>query len=225
LYGLKQSGRLWNETLNEKLINIGFKRLRSEPCIYIKMNNRNKIICLLTVYVDDILLTGNEYEVHRTKHLLKNYFNITDIGPVNTIIGVKFIKEKDGYLLQQRKYLENILKKLDVDKYKISSNMIPEENEELRKRKFNITKYQQAIGSLLYLAICTRPDILFPVNKASRKAKDPNYEDWYNVIKIFRYLKGKPNYGLKYSGNLKLNVYVDANYGGGVETRKSTTVI
>jgi len=223
LYGLKQSGRLWNETLNEKLINIGFNRLRSEPCIYVKMNDRNKIICLLTVYVDDILLTGNEHEVYKTKHLLKNYFNITDIGPVDTIIGVKFIKEKDGYLLQQHKYLENILRKFDIDKYKISSNMIPEENEELRKRKFNITKYQQAIGSLLYLAICTRPDILFPVNKASRKAKDPNYEDWYNVIKIFRYLKGKPNYGLRYSGNLKLNVYVDADYGGDVESRKSTT--
>ena len=50
-------------------------------------------------------------------------------------------------------------------------------------KKFNITRYQQAIGTLLYLALCTRPDIMFAVNKASRRSKDPTYEDRLNVIK------------------------------------------
>jgi len=68
------------------------------------------------------------------------------------LTGIKFEKEKDGYLLQQRRY-ENILDKYDINKYKISSNMIPEENEKLRKKKFNITRYQQAIGTFLYLEL------------------------------------------------------------------------
>ena len=94
--------------------------------------------------------------------------------------------------------------------------MIPIENNILKSKKFNPTKYKQAIGSLLYLAISTRPDILFSVSRASRKSKDPTYEDWYNVIKIFRYLKGKPDYGIKFTYNNKLEfkVYVDADLGG-----------
>jgi len=97
----------------------------SEPCIYIKKNNQNKLTCLLTVYVDGILLTGNENEINNTKNLLKKHFNITNIGNVNTIIGIRFEKEKDDYLLQQRRYVENILDKYDINKYKIYSNMIP----------------------------------------------------------------------------------------------------
>jgi len=90
-----------------------------------------------------------------------------------------------------------------MNKYKIAKNIIQEENEELRRKKFNITKYQQAIGSLLYLVVSIRPDIQFPVSKASSKAKNPNYKDWYNVIKSFRYLKGKLNYELRFSGEIK----------------------
>ena len=65
---------------------------------------------------------------------------------------------------------------------------------------------------------------MFSVNKASRKSKDPTYEYWLNIIKIFRYLKGKPNYGLRYRKDAKMNLraYVDSDFGGDKETRKST---
>jgi hypothetical protein len=59
LYGLKQSGREWNEKLNKELLQMKFKRLISEPCIYIKQDNNGKIVCILLVYVDDILIAGN----------------------------------------------------------------------------------------------------------------------------------------------------------------------
>ena len=101
--------------------------------------------------------------------------------------------------MHQKKYLEDILNKFEINKYKPTSNTIPIENNILKSKKFNPTKYKQVIGSLLYLAISTRPDILFSVSRASRKSKDPTYEDWYNVIKIFRYLKGKPDYGIKFT--------------------------
>ena len=50
--------------------------------------------------------------------------------------------------------------------------MMPEENLELREKKFNVTIYEQVIWCLLYLGICTQPDILFAVSKTSRKSKD-----------------------------------------------------
>eukprot|EP00833_Pecoramyces_ruminatium_P000880 jgi/Orpsp1_1/1174912/evm.model.c7180000051932.1 len=225
LYGLKQSGRMWNETLNKVLVKINFKRFMSDPCVYIKKDDNNKILCLLAIYVDDIIIAGTNEEIIKTKSLIKENFEATDVGEVDFIIGIKFVKCKDGYLIHQRKYLNDILNKFEINKYKPSSNTIPIENKILRCKKFNSTKYRQAIGSLLYLAISTRPDILFSVSKASRKSKDPTYEDWYNVLKIFRYLKGKPNYGIKftYSNKFNFKVYVDADLGGDKETRRSTT--
>jgi len=59
--------------------------------------------------------------------------------------------------------------------------MKPFENKELRNKKFNETFYRSAIGNLLYLAICTRTDILFSVNQATRKNKYPILEDLINV--------------------------------------------
>jgi len=73
------------------------------------------------------------------------------------------------------------------------------------------------------LAINTRPDILFAVNKASRRSKESYLNDWMNVQKIFRYLKETLDYGINYSRNNNINAYVDADYAGDVETRRLTT--
>ena len=135
------------------------------------------------------------------------------------------MKCKDGYLIHQKRYLNDIFKKFNIDKLKLCSNMIPIINKKLKEKSLNPTKYRQAVGNLLYLVICTRPDILFSVSKASRKNQNPNYENWFNVIKIFRYLKYKPNYGIKFNKNDNYNfeVYVDADLGSDPNTRKSTT--
>ena len=175
--------------------------------------------------MDDIIVTGTDDEIIQTKSLINKNFEATDVGEVDFIIGIKFVKCKDGYIIHQRKYLDEILNKFDINKYNPTSKTIPTESNELRSRKFIVTKYKQAIESLLYLAISTRPDILFSVSKASRRSDNPTYEDWYNVLKIFKHLKGNPNYGIKFTftNNLNFNVYVDADLSGDKETRRSTT--
>jgi len=115
LYRLKQSGRLWNETLDSDLNKIGLIRLKSEPCIYYRKNKNDELICILAVYVDDILITDKETEINEFKPLLKERFTITDIGLVDNILGIKFVKEKDGYTLYQLQYLENLLKKFNIE--------------------------------------------------------------------------------------------------------------
>jgi hypothetical protein len=50
--------------------------------------------------------------------------------------------------------------------------------------------------------------------KESRKSRNPNYEDWLNVIKIFRYLKVNPNYRIKFTNEDNFKVYENADFGG-----------
>jgi len=73
--------------------------------------------------------------------------------------------------------LEVLLGKFNIDDYKPSQNIIPDEYPELKGKKFNITEFKQAIESLLYLKIYTLSDILFVVNEASPKSDKPTNED------------------------------------------------
>ena len=223
IYGLKQAGRMWNNKINETLLKLGFTRTKSEPCVYCKRDNKGNISCILAIYVDDIIISGKKNEINYVKSEIKNIFDLSDIGPVDFIIGIKFIKTKYGYIMHQLQYLNKILEKFKIEEYNQISSLTYIQDEELRKRSFDPKKYMQAVGSLLYLAMGTRPDILFATSKASRKNRNPTYEDWINVIKIFRYLKGTKYYGLSYTGNINLDVYVDADLGGDEETKRSTT--
>jgi len=223
LYGLKRAGKEWNNKLNEELIKIGFSRLKSEPCVYKKVNKKKEIICILSVYVDDILIAGTSNEINIVKESIKQKFNIKDIGDVEFVIGIKFNKIIDGYILHQSRYINDILNKLSTNSCTITKSLIPIENSQLKTKIFNETKYRSAIGSLLYLGICTRPDILFAVSKAARKSSNPTLEDWKNVLKIFNYLQYTRNYGIKIQKGMNLKVFVDADYAGDSNTRKSTS--
>ena len=87
---------------------------------------------------------------------------------------------------------------------------------------FDPTTYRSAVGSLIYLAICTRPDILFDVNQASKHCQESTDQDWKNVVQIFRYLKRISGYGILFKRKGNLKTHVDSDYGGDNETRKST---
>jgi len=90
---------------------------------------------------------------------------------------------------------------------------------ELRKR------YQTVIGSLLYLMLGTRPDILFAVTKMAQFAANPTEDHLSHALYICRYLVGTPNYRLKYDGvsGQGLNACTDSDWASDVNTRRSTS--
>ena len=86
--------------------------------------------------------------------------------------------------------------------------------------------YREAVGSLMFLAIVSRPDIAYSVNLVSKYLNKHNSEHWGAVKRIFAYLKGTLDYGIEYcSGGSNLNLvgYSDADFAGDVETRRSTS--
>ena len=77
--------------------------------------------------------------------------------------------------------------------------------------------YANLIGSLMYLAIATRPDIAYAINKLAQFTSVPKPKHWTAVKRIFRYLKSTKNYKLTYGGsdellNEELNIYCDADW-------------
>ena len=88
--------------------------------------------------------------------------------------------------------------------------------------------YRAIVGSLLYLACWTRPDISFAVSELSRFVSDPGVTHMQAAKRVLRYLNGTRDLKLTYSRpeEAKLNQlwgYVDSDWAGCVDSRKSTT--
>ena len=91
----------------------------------------------------------------------------------------------------------------------------------------DLREYQCIIGSLMYAAIATRPDIAFSVGMLSQYMSNPGEEHFIGIKRVLRYLRGTTDFGLEFKAqdNMKINLhgYADADWAGDVSTRKSTT--
>ena len=119
LYGLKQAGRMWNEEITNYLKSIGFKQYKSDKCLFGKYNKGNKLIGLLTLYVDDILITGEDYEIKNIIKKLKNKYTISKESDARKIIGINIYKTKDGYKINQEDYINKIINIYSMNKIKM----------------------------------------------------------------------------------------------------------
>ena len=94
LYDLRQKSTNWWGTIQEYLVEIGFKSLKSDPCIYIY--SEEGVIVILTLDVDDVLLLGKDVAIlKRIKSKLMSRFSITDMGEVLLMLGVGVASDRD----------------------------------------------------------------------------------------------------------------------------------
>ena len=229
IYGLKQSARCWNVELDKKLKNMGFKQCESDPCIYIK--EAKEEYCVIAVYVDDLIVGGeSEGNVERTKKIISDKFEVTDMGTLHYFLGVKVVqKASTGEIwIGQPNFTNELLKKFQMSESKpVETPCDPgmklskkTENEE----EFDTIKYQSAVRSLLYLLTRSRPDLAFAVGNAARYCSQPSQQHWSAVKRIFRYLRGTTDLGLLYQpDNADLAGYSDADWAGDINDRKSTS--
>jgi len=127
LYGLKQSGREWNEELDSKLSEIKFNHLYTDPCVYIRHNGNS--IKIITVWVDNLLLfTNSKDKMVKLKDDLKGLFDITDLGEPNQLVGLEFTRDREQGTLTiwQTQYIESILQKYGMhDANSVSTPLDP----------------------------------------------------------------------------------------------------
>ena len=190
------------------------------------------------VWVDDFLALSTKENLNNDiEHDLNIHFKVKSLGQPNLLLGIK-INIKDNHIsLSQTHYIDFLLDKYGLtDANPVSTPMDPNvkldmdvKNEEQSETDThpNIGHgYAQLIGSLMYLALATRPNISFAVNRLAQFTLNPKAIHWTAVKRIFRYLKLTKNGNLTYGGNdaeinnTDLNFFCDANWGNGSD-RKS----
>lgn len=223
LYGLKQAPRAWNKKLHDVLTEMKFKRSDNEPCVYIR-----KMI-IIAVYVDDILIFyNNEKEKDSVKNELKRKFEMKDLGKIDSFLGMKINRLEEEISVDQSDYIDAVLKKFGMSDCKPVKTPLPTGLKLDKPSEDHVPSkeipYQSLIGSVMYLAVCTRPDISYAVSYLSQFNSCYTSEHWAAAKRLLRYLKGTINYKLRFVKTRKsLNGYVDADHAGDHSDRKSFT--
>jgi hypothetical protein len=202
LYGLKQTPKQWHEKFDKTLTSVGFVVNEADKCVHYRFGGGEGVI--LCLYIDDILIFGTSLNVIKeVKDFLSQNFEMKDLGEDDVIPNIKLVKEDDGGVtLLQSHYVENVLSRFGYSDCKpaptpYDASMILKKNKRIMRDQL---RYFQIIGSLMYLASATMPDISFAVSKLSRFVSNPGDDHWRALERVMRYLKGTSNYVIHYSG-------------------------
>lgn len=229
LYGLKQAARCWFELFEKSLIDKGFQNSSVDRCIYmLDKGNIHKNIYLV-LYVDDLVIAcGDNKTMNDFKTYLMSKFEMTDLKEIKLFLGIKVTRDHDTMTLDQSAYIETVLNKFKMgDCNPVSTPLETKLNYEALNadEKYN-APCRNVIGCLMYIMVCTRPDLCISVNILSRYTNKNNKELWQCLKRVLRYLKGTNDLKLTYKRNEYNHIlcgYVDSDWGGNIDDRKSTT--
>jgi hypothetical protein len=223
LYGTKQAGRSWYEQIKDFLIStMKLVKCKSDTCIFISENSNFMII----LYVDDAIISfkfKKDYEDFMK--IIKEKYEIGEEGPLTWYLGAKIYDYGERIFMSQKDYIEKLIAKYNIEG-KASTPMIRDyaivkNDKDVLNEKFDI---KSKIGSLMYAAINTRPDICQAVSYIARFTNHPSTAVCEAVTRIFKYLNGNKEFGINLiKGKSKLEVYVDADLGGDINDGKSTS--
>ena len=221
---------VWLEAGSEKLVQsvvqghgrIGFMRLEANHGVFFKRIGED--IVILAVHVDDCAVTGNSMTIIKEFMIAMNKkYKLTNTGLASWLLGIKITRDLTNRMLSlsQHAYIEAIITKYNFNDLKplaipinpsilLSKTQGPSKLEDIARMK-NVP-YREAVGSLMYTAMGTRPDIALATSTVAQFCDNPGWVHWEAVKRIFRYLLGTKKLELVYGGESRGIVgYVDAD--------------
>ena len=244
LYGLKQSPRNWYLLCSGVIVQqLGFRATVSDPCLFWRRSRTGQLI-LLFLFVDDMQAAfdkADEREWAEAHEELRRRFNITDLGESRFMLGMRITRDRRARTikLDQELYASKALEKFGLDRCTINSTPgSPSEDAEAASSEqpsemdqpCELKLYQEKVGTLLYAAISTRPDISYAVNRLTQKMQAPTVRDARACDRVFRYLAGTKTLGLLFGrqrdstrASVSVSAYADADWASDRADRKSIT--
>ncbi|CAI7871581.1 unnamed protein product [Closterium sp. NIES-54] len=205
LYGLKQASRQWYLKLRGVLEEIGFTPSTADHSLFMLGEGEQR--SFMVVYVDDILIFSPSSDLVKEVMLKLQYkFKCKALGDVSFYLGLHIERdvEKRCMLVHQRKYLEALAANFGQSEGHVATPFPsgfkcvkgPEEEsvgEEKRRR------FHSLVGSLMYAAVNTRPDVAFATGQVARIVERPNEEQVAAGMRVAKYLGQTTTVGLQYS--------------------------
>lgn len=216
LYGLKQSGRNWQLLLEDVLEDLELEKWSDVESV-MRLRENGEVVAIVGYFVDDLIIAGKENKVNKIMNGIKKRFKctITPYEDNNTrnILGIDVNIKKDGSItLSQESYIEKLGIKFNINSSKRSTALDPhfvfipwkiELNMNVSELNNRIKELRKIIGALLFVAMGTRPDILFAVVYLARYVLIPHESIMNQAYKIVRYLLHTKNRKIRYEYGTK----------------------
>jgi hypothetical protein len=223
LYGLRISPSLWQKDFTATLVQIGFKQVPQEPCCMIKDG------VIIFFYVDDIIIayhSKQQQEAINAIERVQNKYLCTGGDDLQWFLGVEVIRDRTQRTIQlsQAAYVDKISQLTSRQDIRHDT---PMSSIELKPRDSlaepaEINRYQRKIGSLLFAAVTTRPDIAFATSRLARFLVNPSTEHHDAADRVLLYLKRTKALALELGRGEDLEIASDASFADNTLDRKSS---
>ena len=168
----------------------GMQKSKSDHFVFYR--NSQASIILLVVYVDDIIITGNDMAgISSLKSFLHGRFHTKDLGMLKYFLGVEVMRSKCEIFLSQRKYVLNLLSETRKLAAKPCQSPMAQSLHLTREGELfeDPERYRRLVGKLNYLTV-TRPDIAYSVSIVRQYMSSLIVDHWAAIKQILCYLKG-----------------------------------
>jgi hypothetical protein len=247
IYGLKQAPRCWYEEIERCLAEGGFSMSDADHALFFRTSNGTLVVLL--VYVDDLLIACTSIsEVMKVKELLKGRYKMKDLGEVSMFLGMHVRRNMtDGWLeLGQQRYVsgwrDKFCKVLSGLNKGWSTPIDENEAKVLRKglglkkkgqervatlemreagHQVDSTLYQSIVGTIMFAATTTRPDLAFSASVLAQFNSDPRERHLDAALRTLQYGISTSHMVIRYERNKGLGVegFTDSDFAGEGEAR------
>ena len=166
-----------------------YRNTRSDYCCYFRQQGENCAIVL--VWVDDLVsFTNSPAKSDRVEKELKSKFKIKTLGEPSLLLGMKISRNKELKIiaLSQTHYINKILERVRLeDANSVTTPIDPGINLEFDEEEHDRASgtYAKVIGSLMYAAIGTRPNIAYAVHTLAKFTRSPQPQHWTAIKCVF----------------------------------------
>lgn len=223
LFGLRRSPLLWQKDLTNELTKLGYKRIAHEPCAMTKEGT------IVFFYVDDIVFCfkrGMRQAMEEAVRRLRDRFQLEGRGELQWFLGLEVIRNRAErrLWLSQAAFIEKMTGLLDDSKQRFDTPMAPIELLPYERTTPTPRRnaYMRRVGTVMYVAVMTRPDVAFAVSRLSRFNSNPGPDHEAAIQRLIRYLLATRNYGLVFKDLDGFRVATDASFADNSLDRKSS---
>jgi hypothetical protein len=184
LYGLKQAPRFWFQRFVTVIRDTSFSPSDHDPALFLQSSSRGRTLLLL--YVDDMLITGDDPDyISQVKHLCE-HFKMSYLGPLGYFLGIEVLQSTKGYYPSQSKYVQDLIARFGLSDnctaatpMDIHLQLCPNDGSPLK----DPSRYRHIVGSLVYLTI-TQADIAYFVHILSQFVFAPTFVHYGHLLRV-----------------------------------------
>jgi hypothetical protein len=205
LYGLKQAPRNWDKLVHTFITQeMGWKATVSDASFYFKRSRTGRLMMIYR-FVDDMqgsFHADDAAEFQESMRKLQQRFDIKQLQRSSWMLGMRITRDRKlrTITLDQELYITKALEKFGLAQCKIVST--PEAVGAADDRAASLDestdrqRYMEIVGTLMYAAISTRPDIAHAVHYLASHMQEPTHRHALAAERVLRYLAGTKSVGL-----------------------------